>query len=66
VLVLGRHGIGSGSVSLFAANLAAGLGASRVVYLDPDAERRAIAAGFAASRSMRGPPPGSGTLRCAL
>jgi hypothetical protein len=38
--LLGRHGAGSGSVSLFAADVAAALGASRVLYLDPDPHRR--------------------------
>jgi alcohol dehydrogenase len=48
VLVLGRHGAGGASVSLFAADIAVALGASRVVYLDPDPARREVARHFGA------------------
>lgn len=56
VLVLGRHGLGSGSVSLFAADVAAALGASRVVYIDADPERRAIAERIRGVETDTGPP----------
>lgn len=56
VLVLGRHGPGAGSVSLFAADIAAALGAARVLYLDPDPARRAIANSFAHVETDAGPP----------
>ena len=56
VLVLGRHGEGAGSVSLFAVDIANALGASRVLYVDPDPTRRAIAEGIRGVETEPGPP----------
>ena len=46
MLVVG--GASSGSIGLYAAGLAKALGSDRVVYIDPDEGRRAIAAGYGA------------------
>jgi alcohol dehydrogenase len=55
VLVLGRRGAGGGSVSLYAADVARALGATRVLYLDPDPRRRQVADRFGAETDA-GPP----------
>jgi alcohol dehydrogenase len=47
---------GAVSIGLFAVDIAVGLGASRVVYLDADAERCALAARLGAE-VREGPPP---------
>jgi alcohol dehydrogenase len=46
VLVAG--GAGAGSIGVYAAGMAVALGADRVVYADPDAARRALAASYGA------------------
>lgn len=46
VLVVG--GAGPGSIGIYAAGLAIALGSERVLYVDPDAGRRAIAEGYGA------------------
>jgi len=57
VLVMG--GAGSGSIGLYAAAIAVALGAERVVYVDADAGRRAVAQGFGAEAQDRtGERPG--------
>jgi threonine dehydrogenase-like Zn-dependent dehydrogenase len=57
VLVVG--GAGAGSIGLYAAGIACALGAERVVYVDADERRRAIAAGFGAEALDRtGERPG--------
>ncbi|MDY7104930.1 MAG: alcohol dehydrogenase catalytic domain-containing protein [Actinomycetota bacterium] len=54
VLVVGGDG-GSNSIGLYAAGLAITLGAARVVYLDDDADRLAVAETFGA-QVIDGPP----------
>lgn len=49
-------GGGAVSIGLFAVDIAVGLGASRVVYLDTDPQRCAVAAGLGAE-VREGPPP---------
>ncbi|MDT7645496.1 MAG: alcohol dehydrogenase [Pseudonocardiales bacterium] len=56
VLVLG----GGGSVALYGAQLAAALGAGRVLYLDTDPARRAVAAGGGAETHAGPPVPSLG------
>ena len=57
MLVMG--GAGSGSIGLYAAAIAVALGAERVVYVDADAGRRAVAQGFGAEAQDRtGERPG--------
>jgi len=57
VLVMG--GAGPGSIGVYAAAIAVALGAERVVYVDGDARRREIAAGFGAEALDRsGDRPG--------
>jgi alcohol dehydrogenase len=57
VLVMG--GAGPGSIGLYAAAIAVALGAERVVYVDGDERRRAIASGFGAETLDRtGERPG--------
>jgi threonine dehydrogenase-like Zn-dependent dehydrogenase len=57
VLVVG--GAGPGSIGLYAAAIAVALGSERVVYVDADERRRAIAAGFGADALDRtGDRPG--------
>jgi alcohol dehydrogenase len=57
VLVMG--GAGAGSIGLYAAALALALGAGRVVYVDADAGRRAVAEGFGAEvQDSTGERPG--------
>jgi threonine dehydrogenase-like Zn-dependent dehydrogenase len=46
VLIAG--GAGAGSIGIYAAGMALALGAARVLYADPDAGRRALAAGYGA------------------
>ena len=53
VLVVG--GAGAGSIGLYAAAIAAALGAESVTYVDADAGRRATAAGFGAEALEPGP-----------
>jgi alcohol dehydrogenase len=53
VLIVG--GAGSGSIGLYAAAIAAVLGAESVTYVDADAPRRATAAGFGAQAIEPGP-----------
>ena len=48
ILVLGRHGVGGGSIGLYGVDVALALGASEVVYVDPDQGRRAVAETFGA------------------
>jgi threonine dehydrogenase-like Zn-dependent dehydrogenase len=54
LVVGGDHG--PNSIGLYAAGIAIALGAGRVVYVDDNAGRLAIAAGFGAE-PMEGPPP---------
>jgi threonine dehydrogenase-like Zn-dependent dehydrogenase len=49
VLVVG--GLGPGSIGLYAAGIAVALGASRVLYVDPDPQRRAVAESLGAETS---------------
>jgi alcohol dehydrogenase len=51
VLIMG--GAGPGSIGLYAAAIAVALGAERVVYVDDDEARRAIAASFGAAARER-------------
>jgi alcohol dehydrogenase len=52
-------GAGAGSIGLYAAAIAVALGAERVLYVDADAGRRAIAEGFGAEAQDRsGKRPG--------
>jgi alcohol dehydrogenase len=58
--------LGSGSIGLYAAELAATLGAGRVVYVDRDAQRRELAASLGAEIMEQPPERKSGAFDLAL
>jgi alcohol dehydrogenase len=58
--------LGSGSVGLFATELAAALGAGRVVYVDREAEHRALAVALGAEVTDRPPRRDEGAFDIAL